>query len=157
AADQPHTALVSAALELLNRDDNEQPAAVVIVTDGRDNKSTKSFADLAARYRDRKIPLFIYGVGSTSFGQLRLRDAVVPESVFLDDTVAVPVRYAVKGVTEGKVDIVVKFGNREVAAKRDIPVKEGDDLREVLTFTPTKEDAASKKQEVTVTVTVTTG
>jgi hypothetical protein len=156
-ADQPRTALVNAALEYLNRDANEQPAAVVIVTDGRDNASDKSFADLAAKYRERKIPLYIYGVGSSSFGQLRLRDVGVPESVFLDDIVSVPVRYAVRGVPEGgKVDIVVKFGDREVAAKRDIPVKEGDDLREVLTFTPTKEDAASKKQEITVTVTVTT-
>ena len=35
-----------------------------------------------------RIPLHIYGVGSSSFGQLRLRDAGVPESVFLDDLVA---------------------------------------------------------------------
>jgi hypothetical protein len=156
-ADQTRTALVTAALEYLNRDENEQPAAVVIVTDGRDNASDKSFADLAARYRERKIPLHIYGVGSSSFGQLRLRDVGVPESVFLDDTVVIPVRYSVRGVPEGKVDIVVKFGDREVAARRDIPVKEGDDLRETLTFTPTKEDAQSKKQEITVSVTVTTG
>jgi hypothetical protein len=157
AADQPRTALVGSALELLNRDENEQPAAIVIVTDGRDNASDKSFADLAARCRERKIPLYVYGVGSSSLGQLRLRDVGVPESVFLDDTVAIPVRYAVRGVPEGKVDIVVKFGDREVAARRDIPVKDGDDLREILTFTPTKQDAESKKQEVTVTVTVTTG
>lgn len=158
-ADQPRTALTNAAFELLNRDDNEQPAAVVIVTDGRDNASDKSFADLAAKYRERKIPLYVYGVGSSSFGQLRLRDAGVPESVFLDDTVVVPVRYSVKGIAEGsgKVDIVVKFGDREVAAKRDIPVRNGDDLREILSFVPTKLDAESKKQEITVTITVTTG
>jgi hypothetical protein len=145
--------------ELLDRTEDEQPAAIVLVTDGRDNASSRSFADLATKARDRKIPLFIYGVGSSSFGQLRLRDASVPESVFLDDIVVVPVRYAVKGIPEGtgRVDVVVKFGDREVAAKRDIPVHNGDDLREVLTFTPTKLDAESKKQEVTVTVTVTTG
>ena len=164
-ADQSRTALVSAALELLTRDDNDQPAAVVIVTDGRDNASSKSFADLAAKYRERRIPLHIYGVGSSSFGQLRLRDAGVPESVFLDDTVAVPVRYAVKGVVEGKVDIFVTFGGEydernphNVVAKRlNIPVKEGDDLREVLTFVPTKEHAALKKQDITVTIKVTSG
>jgi hypothetical protein len=159
AADQPRTAMVSAALELLNRDDNEQPAAVVLVTDGRDNASDRSFADLAAKYRERNIPLYIYGVGSSSFGQMRLRDAAIPESVFLDDTVVIPVRYSVKGIPDGtgRVDIVVKFGDREVAAKRDIPVRNGDDLRELLTFTPTKLDADSKKQEITVSVTVTTG
>lgn len=156
-ADQPRTAMINAAFELLNRDENEQPAAVFLVTDGRDNASDKSLAELAAKYRERKIPIYVYGVGSSSFGQLRLRDASVPESVFLDDIVVIPVRYSVKGVTEGKVDIVAKFGEREVAAKRNIPVKEGDDLREILTFTPTKQDAESKKQEITVTITVTTG
>lgn len=159
AADQPRTALTASAFELLNRDDNEQPAAIVIVTDGRDNASNKGFADLAERCRERKIPLHIYGVGSSSFGQLRLRDAGIPESVFLDDIVAIPVRYSVKGVADGAgtVDIVVKFGDREVTARRNIAVQNGDDLREVLTFTPTKLDAESKKQEITVTITVTTG
>ncbi len=156
-ADQPRTAIVNAAFELINRDDNDLPAAVVIVTDGRENASDKSFIELAEKYRERRIPLYIYGVGSSSFGQLKLRDASVPESVFLDDIVSIPVRYAVKAVADGKVDIVVKFGDREVAAKRGIPVREGDDIREVLTFTPTKEDATAKKQEINVTVTVTPG
>ncbi|MDY3554619.1 hypothetical protein R5W24_003745 [Gemmata sp. JC717] len=152
--DQPRTALIASALELLNRDDNDLPAAVVVVTDGRENGGSKTFAELAERFRDRKVPLHVYGVGSSSFGQLRLRDASVPESVFQDDIVTVPVRYAVKGVAAGKVDIVVKFGDREVAAKRDIPVREGDDIREQLSFVPTQEDAAARRQEVTVTVTV---
>jgi hypothetical protein len=163
-ADQTRTALTAAAFELLNRDDNEQPAAIVIVTDGRDNASTKGFADLAAKCRERRIPLHVYGVGSSSFGQLRLRDAIIPESVFVDDRVVIPVRYAVRGLpvnpdgtSNGKVDIVVKFGEREVVAKRDIAVRNGDDLREVLAFIPTKADAESKKQEITVSVTVTTG
>lgn len=162
-ADQSRTALVGSAFDLLNRDDNEAPGAVVIVTDGRDNASKKGFADLAAQCRERKIPLHIYGVGSSSFGQLRLRDATIPESVFLDDAVVIPVRYAVTGLppnkdggVDGKVDIVVKFGDREVAAKRDLPVSNGDDLRETLSFTPTKQDAANPKQEITVTITVTT-
>lgn len=156
AADRPRTALVSAALELLNRDANERPAALVLVTDGRDNASDKGFAELAAKVRDFGVPLHIYGVGSGSFGQLRLRDAPVPESVFVDDLVAVPVRYAIRGLPEGgTVDIVVRLGDREVAARRGLPARQGDDLREVLTFTPTKEDVEAKRREVTVTVTVT--
>ncbi|MBY0460918.1 MAG: hypothetical protein K2V38_26660, partial [Gemmataceae bacterium] len=155
--DQPKTALVSAALELLNRDENDRPSAVVVVTDGRENASPKSLAELAEAYREAKIPLYVYGVGSSSFGLLRLRDAGVPESVFLDDSVTIPVRYAVRGIGQGKVDIVAKFGDREVAAKRGLPVREGDDLRETLSFVPTKEDAKAAKQEITVTVTVTPG
>jgi hypothetical protein len=166
-ADQPRTALVAAAFELLNRDDSEQPAAIVLVTDGRDNDSGKSFSDLAARCRARKIPLHVYGVGSSAFGQLRLRDAAVPESVFVNespsvrnDEVSVPVRYEVRGLPkgedgtpQGRVEFAVKFGDQEVKWAAD--AREGDDLREVLKFTPTKKDAAAKTQDVTVTVTVT--
>lgn len=152
-ADQPRTALVNAALELLNRDENEQPAAVVIVTDGRDNASDKSLAELAERYRARRIPLHVYGVGSSSFGLLRLRDAGVPESAFLDDTVSVPVRYAVRGVSSGTVTVTAKLNDR-VVATRTVPAREGEDQREVLTFVPTKEDAALKNPQITVNVTV---
>ena len=157
AANQPRTRLVGAALELLNRDENDLPAAVVIVTDGRENGGDKSLAELAEKYRDRRIPLHVYGVGSSAFGQLRLRDAGVPESAFLDDAVSIPVRYAVRGVTEGAVSIVVKFGDRVVAEKKDIPVREGDDLKEVLSFVPTKEDAAVKNPQISVSITVTPG
>lgn len=167
AADQSRTALVGSAFDLLNRDDNEAPGAVVIVTDGRDNASRLGFADLAAHCRERKIPLHIYGVGSSSFGQLRLRDAAIPESVFLDDAVNIPVRYSVKGIADGtgKVDIVVKYGDPKgkigvdylvVAEKLAVPVKEGDDLRETLSFVPKKEHAAMRKQEITVEISVST-
>ncbi|MCI0703088.1 MAG: VWA domain-containing protein, partial [Planctomycetia bacterium] len=157
AADQNRTALVNAAFELINRDPNERPAAIVIVTDGRENASDKSLTELASKCRDYRIPIYVYGVGSSWFAQLRLREAGVPESMFLDDLVSIPVRYSVKGVTEGKVDIVVKYGDREVVSKRGIDVKPGDDLRETVTFTPTKEDANAPKQDITVTVTLTTG
>ena len=157
SAGRPHTALADSALELLNRDDDELPAAIVLVTDGRENASAKSLAELAAKCRAKSVPLHVYGVGSTAFGQLRLRDVGVPENVFLEDAVSIPVRYAVRGVAEGKVDITLKFGDREVpeAAKLNIPVREGDNLRETLTFVPTKEDAESKRQEVTVEIRVT--
>ena len=36
-ADEPRTALVESAFELLNKDDTEAPAAIVLVTDGREN------------------------------------------------------------------------------------------------------------------------
>ena len=48
AADQPRTALVSSVFELLDRTEDEQPAAIVLVTDGRDNASSRSFSDWAS-------------------------------------------------------------------------------------------------------------
>ena len=154
-AEEPRTALVEAAFDLINRDDTDAPGALVLVTDGRENASSRSLNDLARECARRKIPIHVYGVGSSAYGQLRLRDAVVPEVMFVDDTVSVKVRYGIRGIAEGKVDVVLTYDGREVAAKRDIPAKEGDDLEETLTFALQKSDAEVKKQEITTTVTVT--
>lgn len=156
AGTEPRTALVNAAFELLARDENDMPAAIVLVTDGRENASDKALDDLARECARLKIPLHVYGVGSSAFGQLQVRDAVVPETVFVDDAVSVPVRYRIRGITDGKVEIVLKYGDR-VVAKKEVAVREGDDLREVLTFVPVKQDVEAKRAELTATVTVTTG
>ncbi|HEY2910097.1 MAG TPA: hypothetical protein VGI99_07615, partial [Gemmataceae bacterium] len=158
-ATETRTALADAVTELLDRDDKDLPAAIVIVTDGRENYSARkrSLDDIARDCARLKVPLHIYGVGSSSFGHVQLRDALVPENLFVDDLVSVPVRYRVKDVPEGKAEIVLKYGDREVAHKLIDPVRQGDDLRETLYFIPTKEDAATPKQELTVTVRVTAG
>jgi len=154
-AEEPRTALVEAAFDLINRDDTDAPGSLLLVTDGRENASSKSLNDLARECARRQVPIHVYGVGSSAYGQLRLRDVVVPEIMFVDDYISVPVRYSVHGITEGRVDIVLTYDGRDVAAKRGIPVKNGDDLKEVLSFVPQKTDASVKKQELTATVTVT--
>jgi hypothetical protein len=155
SASEPRTAMVDAAMELLARDRNDMPAAIVLVTDGRENASSKSLDDLAREAARHHIPIHVYGVGSSSYGQLQLRDVAAPETLFVNDLVAVPVRYRVRGVAEGRVEIVLKLGDREVARK-EIAARDGDDLRETLTFVPNKADADAPKQEITATITVTT-
>jgi hypothetical protein len=156
-AAEPATALADAVNELVGRDENDLPTAVVVVTDGRENASRVSLDDLARECARLKVPLHVYGVGSSAFGQLQLRDVAVAESVFVDDLVSIPVRYRVTGVAEGRAEIVATYGGREVAKKTIDPVQTGDDLREVLSFIPTKADAAVTKPELTVTVRVTNG
>jgi len=178
-ATEPKTALVESAFELLNRDDADAPAAIVIVTDGRENVGPKSLEDLARECYRRNIPLSVYGVGSSAFGQLQTAfgsgtadksttgaarvgsDTDVPNTLFVDDITAVPVRYTVKGIAEGTANIVLKYGDREVATKKEVFTLAGDDLRDgktfasVMKFTPTKVDADSKKQEYSVSITIT--
>jgi hypothetical protein len=153
AGAEPRTALADAAFDLLRRDENDLPAAVVLVTDGRENASDRSLDDLARECGRVGVPVFVYGVGSSAFGQLRIRDAAVAETLFVDDTVSVPVRYQVRGFKEGTVEIVMKLGGQEVARKT-VEVREGDDLREVLSFVPQQKDAQPGKQELTTTVRV---
>ncbi len=156
-ATEPATALADAVNELVGRDENDLPTAVVVATDGRENASRVSLDDLARECKRLGVPLHVYGVGSSAFGQLRLRDVAVADSVFVDDLVSIPVRYRVQGVTDGRAEISVNYGGRVVATKTIDPVQTGDDLRETLSFVPTKQDAAAPKQELTVTVKVTSG
>lgn len=178
-ATEPRTALVESAFELLNRDDTDAPAAIVVVTDGRENAGPRSLDDLARECERRKIPIFVYGVGSSAFGQLQAAfgaaaadksasaragaDVDVPNTLFVDDITAVPIRYTIKGVSEGIANIIVRYGDREVATKQEKftltpdEVRSGKTFSTVVKFTPTKDDAVSKKQEYSATVTITNG
>ncbi|CAN5465893.1 VWA domain-containing protein [soil metagenome] len=154
--DQPRTAMVDSAYDLLRRDDSELPAAIVLMTDGRENASERTLEDLARECQRRAVPLYTIGLGSSSFSQLQIREAGVPETLFVDDTVSIPVRYRVRGAKEGKVVITTKLNGKEVATKT-VDLKEGDDLREVLSFVPNKEQSGAGRQELTTTVQVLSG
>ena len=153
---QQRTAMADSIFDILRKDENELPAAVVLVTDGRDNASTRGLDELARECARLQVPLHVYGVGSSTLGQVQIRDAVTPDSLFVDDTVSVPVRYRVKGFKEGKVEILVRLNGNEVARKI-VDVKEGDDLRELLSFVPQQKDAAEGKQILTTSVRVLSG
>ncbi len=81
----------------------------------------------------------------------------------MDDTSAIPIRYTIKGLSEGTANIVLKYGDRVVVTKEekftltDEEKRAGKTFSSVLKFVPTKLDADSKKQEYSVTVTVTSG
>ena len=135
------TALVDGLFDLLNRDESDLPAAVILLTDGRENASSKSLAELARRCGELKIPLHIYGVGSSAYGQLQIRDVQAQENLFVDDSSIIPVRFRANGFEPGaKVDFNLKLNGKDVLSKT-IDLKEGDDIREMLSFVPTKADA----------------
>ena len=155
-AKQPRTALADAALDFLKRDENELPAAIVIVTDGRENASQRGLDELGRECARLKVPLHIYGVGSSSFGYVEIRETNVAETLFVEDTVSVPLRYRIRGFKDGQVELILKLNGQEVARKV-VDVKEGDDLRDVLSFVPAQKDAQSGKQELTTSVRVMSG
>jgi hypothetical protein len=168
----PQTGLADQVAELLARDPDDLPAAIVLITDGRENASQKTTLDLLAdRCRELRVPLHVYGVGSSGFGQLQVKGIDLPDGIFVDDAVAVPVRYRVTGVSAGTAVIVLKYGDREVARKevpfgptRKTVVRDGvkvevledppPDRVDTVVYTPTKEDAAAPKAQLTATVTV---
>ncbi len=150
-ADKPRTAIADSTFDLLNRDENQQPAAVVLITDGRENGSARSLDDLARECKRRAIPLHIYGVGSSSFNQLRIRDVLAQDALFVDDTAVVPVRFRGKGFGGvGKIEFELYLNGKKVASE-SVDAKDGEDQKTALRFVPTKADAETVgKQELKV-------
>jgi hypothetical protein len=143
-AEQNKTALGDALLKLVGQAEGDLPAAVVVVTDGLNNAGSASLAEAALECQRAGVPLYIYGVGSSEGGTLQLIDVAAPETIFYDDIVSVPVRWKAQGFKKGTLQIKVLLGGKEVARK-DLPLKTGQDLREVLTFTPRKADQFLKQ------------
>ncbi|MBY0512676.1 MAG: hypothetical protein K2P78_02045 [Gemmataceae bacterium] len=159
----PHTGLADQVAELLARDPDDLPAAIVVVTDGRENHSQKTTLDqLAERCKQLRVPLHVYGVGSSGFGQLQVKGIDIPEGVFVEDAVAVPVRFRVDGVADGTATVELRYGDRDQdpkghrkVAEKTVPLAGGPkDRVETLVFVPTREDAAAERPVLTATVTI---
>jgi uncharacterized membrane protein len=136
-AHEPQTALADAISAVLQRREGDLPAAIVVMTDGRDNASKITLDEAAAECKRLGVPLHIYGTGSADAGSLQIKDVVVADTIFFDDAVAVPVRWRAQGFKKGTVVVSLELDGKEVA-KKEVPVKVGEDLRETLTFTPPK-------------------
>ena len=156
AAEDPKTLITDTISEILQRDNNELPAAIVLVTDGRDNGSTAQWDDVAAEAARLGVPIHVYGIGGSTAGFLQLKDAAIQDTLFVEDTVNVPFRWRVQGVNVGDVELTLTLGGKVVAQKR-VAVKEGQDVTESLSFTPEKDDASAGKKEVVASVKVAHG
>jgi uncharacterized membrane protein len=157
-ADETRTALADSLGDLLQRDENELPAAVLLITDGRDNSSSAPLEEVGRECARLKVPLHIYGVGGSSQGYLQLKDVPVQDTLFVEDTVSVPFRWRAQGFKEGEVVLSLSLNGRPVGEPKRVPVRDGDDFTETVTFTPDKRDAQiTGKQELVATIKLTQG
>lgn len=143
--DETRTALADAIREALHPPAGDLPSAIVVFTDGQDNASRLTLEEAARECARLQVPLHIWGVGSSEIGNLEIRDFSAPETIFYDDTVSVPVRWRCRGFKQGGAEIVLRLGER-VVARREVPVREAEDLREVLTFTPRRAGAGGEER-----------
>lgn len=151
-AAEGQTSLSDGINEVLLSKDGELPGALVVITDGRDNASKLPLEEVALECLRLKVPLYIYGVGSSEGGNLQFKDVLVPDTIFYEDTVSVPVRWRSRGLKQGTAVITLKMGDR-VVAQKEVPIKEGEDFREVLTFTPQKRgDEREDKADLSATI-----
>jgi uncharacterized membrane protein len=137
-ADEAKTALANSVAGLLRRKAGDPPAAIVLITDGQDNAKKLSLEEAARECARLKVPLHIWGVGSSEGGLLQIRDVQAPDTIFYDDIIAVPIRWRARGLKSGTVQLRLKLGDK-IVAEKEVPLRRGEDLRDVLTFNPQKE------------------
>jgi hypothetical protein len=156
AARQPdRTAVADSLREVLVRSGGELPTAIVVMTDGRDNASKLTLQEAAEACRDKGVPLYVYGAGSSSGGVLQIKDVALPNTIFIDekpdakdDPIDVAVRWRCRGFKQGEVLLTMQLGDQIV--RREFPVKAGEELRTLVTFVPDK--GREGKREFTATL-----
>src|SRR5262249_29709797 len=158
------SAIADAVHEALTRASDEPPAAIVLITDGRDNASARvkeqgkdrSPLDVAAeKCRERGVALHVWGVGSAEAGALQLVDVNVPRTIFIDekpdakdDLVEVPVRFRCRGFKQGTIVLTLKVGDQTVT--ETLPVKEGENLTHTLRLEPKKGKEGERPVSVSI-------
>ncbi len=128
-ADEIKTNLADAVIELLERKDSALPAAIVAVTDGQDNASKFTLQEAALECARREVPLYIYGVGSSEGGSLQLIDVGIPDTIFVQDAITVPLRYRAQGIKKGTLVATFSLGGK-IIAKREIQAVSAEDVRD---------------------------
>ncbi len=136
---ESRTALTDSVADVFKRDSNELPAAIFVVTDGRDNAGTVGWEDLMLEAKKREVPIHIFGVGGSNVGYLQLRDVQIQETLFVDDSVSVPVRWRAAGLKGTEAEITLKIGDRVIATKKVI-IKDDEGV-ETLSYKPTEKDS----------------
>ena len=151
-ANESRTALYYSINQLLlrRRDENELPAAIVIATDGIDNdrehriplgrhrQRVQSAANSAAHLRRRRRPALVF----FNCAQLEVESARTPVCRQQRQ------RHLSLGLQgsdrrHGRTDR--QAGPARSSRPKRIPVKEGDDLTETLSFVPKKEDISRRE------------
>jgi hypothetical protein len=149
-AEQSQTALADAIGALLQRKDADLPAAIVVMTDGRDNASKYTLTEVAEECARLKVPLHIYGVGSADGGNLKLRELAVQETLFADDNITVPVQWRADGIDSGSVVVTVTVAGKE--QRKEFPVHSGQEQSTEFKFTLPKVSDKVLKDTVTAKV-----
>ncbi len=154
-ATEAQTAVADCVHELLSRQEGDLPAAVVLVTDGRDTASTRTLDEVGKACGARGVPLHIWGVGSSEAGVLEFKDVRVPRTVFTDekpeikdDPIEVPVRFRCRGFKKGMIEFTLKVGDQTVTER--MPVQEGENLVKVLKLDPKKGKEGERPVSVSI-------
>ena len=145
------TALADSIVKILESKDAELPAAIVAVTDGQDNASKYTLQEAAEKCAAARVPLHLYGVGTSEGATLQLKEVGAPDTLFVEDTVSVPLRWRAQGFKKGQVDITLTLGGK-IIEKKKLNLQTGEDLRDVLSFVVPKDPEKRESQDLVATI-----
>jgi hypothetical protein len=124
-AEEDRTAILDCIMELVTTPEGDPPAGILLITDGLDNASKATLDEVAGECKKLGVDVHVYGVGSTESGAVRLVDAAVPETLFVDDVASIPVRWRYRGTGKATARIVATLAGQEVAEAR-VELESGD-------------------------------
>ncbi|MBI2807035.1 MAG: hypothetical protein HYX68_18795 [Planctomycetes bacterium] len=155
-AEDAKTALADSIVKIVQSKDSDPPSAIVVITDGQDNASKFTLQEAAVECLRHNVPLHIYGVGSSEGGQLQLKEVNSPDTLFVDDTISIPLRWRAQGFKKGDVEITIKLGDKIVAEKK-LTLQTGEDLRDALSFVVPKDPEKRENLDLVTTIKYTSG
>jgi hypothetical protein len=154
-ADQPRTALLRSLNELLERKEGDRPAAIVLVSDGRDNDKDEkiSWDTIRAKCKQLQVPVYVYAVGAGTTGVLQLKALNLKSEFSIHDTVSIPVKWRAQGLPNGKLEISATLNGRNVLTEPVIvDVENAEEVLKTISFKPREEDGTAGRQELVVSI-----
>lgn len=154
-ANQPRTALLRSINELLERKEGDRPAAIVLVTDGRDNDKDEKIAwdTIRNKCKQLKVPVYVYAVGAGTTGVLQLKALNLKNEFSIHDTVTVPVKWRAQGLPKGRLEITATLNGRNVLTEPIfVETENAEEISKNISFKPLEEDAKTGRQELVVSI-----
>ena len=142
------TALGSAIQEALDTHQGQPVGAVILLTDGGSNEGL-NVLDVAARLRDRKIPVYPVGVGLPAPPDVRIVGVLAPDTVFDQDEVTVRVQLRSDGYDNSAAEIRLMVDGVDAGgtdARKRVVLNGGEQVVE-FKYTPRKKNTQAEGKE----------
>jgi hypothetical protein len=134
AANESKSTLGDALQTLLSTEvEADLPAAIVVMSDGLDQGSLLAPEQAVQRARQRNVPVHSVGIGASDWAHVQIKSLLVPDAMFLEDTVTAQLTWRAQGLKTAPLSITLTLGET-VVAKKEITGRNGEPLVENIPF-----------------------
>lgn len=134
AANEGKSTLGDALQTLLTTEvEADLPAAIIVMSDGLDQGSLLAPEQAVQRARQLHVPVHCIGIGSSDWAHVQIKSLLVPDAMFLEDTVTAQLTWRAQGLKAAPLQITLTLGEA-VVARKEIAGKNGEPLVENIPF-----------------------